>query len=166
MAAVMEPPTRIAPPSVSDDAAVRNSEWAECLVKYSPDDADAQEVWVFRRRDYDEFQRLIGLRLSYNSEAGGPMKFGEDRRQEATKDTTVTCRERSVDPGLSCAECVRVFTGAAYRDKAISVPAHPPQPSVTGCLALSVGASSGIRAKGYPVPLRETAFCNTVNVRF
>ena len=50
---------RIAPPSVSDDAAVKNSEWAECLVKYSPEDADAQEVWVFRKRDYNEFQRLI-----------------------------------------------------------------------------------------------------------
>lgn len=179
-------------------------DWAECVVAFSDEKAstDASEVWVFRKRDYGEFQRLIGLRLSYRRPTaaagnagepeGAPMRFGEARRAEAMASTRVTCRDRSVDPEIRCAECVRVFTGGAYRDKAISVPAFPSQPTILGCLALSLGESApGAAEQDTPkrveawhqdgeegarsavaapplveLPLRQTAFCNSVNARF
>eukprot|EP00929_Paragymnodinium_shiwhaense_P089097 TRINITY_DN49337_c0_g1_i2.p2 TRINITY_DN49337_c0_g1~~TRINITY_DN49337_c0_g1_i2.p2 ORF type:complete len:174 (+),score=41.70 TRINITY_DN49337_c0_g1_i2:141-662(+) len=169
MRVVMDPPTRSAPPQVSDDVAVEHSEWAECLVQYAdaPKGQDAQEVWVFRKQDYEEFQRLIGLRLTYRSdEVEGQMRFGAQRREEAMKGTKVTCRERSVDSELVCSECSRVFTGGAYHDKAIAVPAYPPQAAVIDCLALSTGITEEAKKDDPSNPLRQTAFCNTVNVRF
>eukprot|EP00931_Biecheleriopsis_adriatica_P118908 TRINITY_DN94213_c0_g1_i1.p1 TRINITY_DN94213_c0_g1~~TRINITY_DN94213_c0_g1_i1.p1 ORF type:complete len:233 (-),score=41.87 TRINITY_DN94213_c0_g1_i1:221-919(-) len=167
--AVLEPPTSVAPPEVSDDVATSKDEWAECLVQFAdtPKAADAQEVWVFRKGDFEEFQRLIGLRLTYRSdEIEGPLRFGAARREQAEAGTKVSCRDRSVDPELVCAECIRVFTGGAYKDKAISVPAFPDQPTVMGCLALSVGNSTDVVDDDPSNPLRQTAFCNTVNARF
>mmetsp|Transcript_102026 Transcript_102026/g.288064 ORF Transcript_102026/g.288064 Transcript_102026/m.288064 type:complete len:272 (-) Transcript_102026:101-916(-) len=168
--AVAEPPTRIAPPVVADGNDVSRAEWAECLVQYThkPSSSDAQEVWVFRKTDFEEFQRLIGLRLRYcPAELEGPSRFGAARRAQAEAETNVICRDRTVDPELMCAECVRVFTGGAYNDKAISVPAFPSQPSVLGCLALSGGSEAEQVVNDDPLnPLRQTAFCNTVNARF
>lgn len=167
MLALREPPTSVAPPAIRDDVDTSRADWAECLVQYAKTSADAQEVWVFQKRDYDDFQRLIGLRLSYSSaQVTGPARFGADRREAAIATTKVTCRERSVDPELVCAECIRVFTGGAYRDNGISVPAYPGQPAVLGCLALSVGNATEAVPEDPASPLRQTAFCNTVNVRF
>ncbi|CAE8671574.1 unnamed protein product [Polarella glacialis] len=161
--------------------------WAECLLQFADaaSPADASEVWVFRKKDYQEFQRLIGLRLSYRRPSRdtepGPQKFGEARREEAMAGTTVTCRERNVDPSLVCAECIKVFTGGAYRDAGIAVPAFPPAPDVMQCLALSVGevfkangedpndsksVIEGPRVGHGQSPLRQAAFCNYVNARF
>eukprot|EP00933_Yihiella_yeosuensis_P073111 TRINITY_DN81690_c0_g1_i1.p1 TRINITY_DN81690_c0_g1~~TRINITY_DN81690_c0_g1_i1.p1 ORF type:complete len:268 (-),score=52.58 TRINITY_DN81690_c0_g1_i1:122-925(-) len=177
---VAEPPTRFRPPDVEESVQAETSEWAECLVRFSDaaTAADAQEVWVFRKRDYDEFQRLIGLRLSYrrpnpskSPQDEAPIRFGEARREEAMESTKVTCRERKIDPDLVCSECVRVFTGGVYRDAGISVPAHPPAPAVLDCLALSVGetktdADSSTNPQNQQWPLKQTAFCNYVNARF
>lgn len=166
MRAAMDPPTRIAPPAVTDDVATSRHEWAECIVQYSDASADAQEVWVFKKRDYSEFQRLIGLRLSYQSSGEGANRFGAERREQAMEGTKVTCRDRSIDSELICAECIRVFTGGAYQDKAISVPAFPSQPNVLGCLALSVRTDTGAVPTDPTCPLMQTSFCNTVNARF
>jgi len=172
MAMSTEPPTVVAPPEVSNGPATSEAEWAECLVQYADaaSPADAQEVWVFRKRDYSEFQRLIGLRLSYrrprDQQENIPVKYGQARREEAMAGTKVTCRDRSVDPDLVCAECVRVFTGGAYEDRGISVPAYPPQRDVMNCLALSVGEDNEVAVGKDEAPLRQTAFCNYVNVRF
>ncbi|CAE8582511.1 unnamed protein product, partial [Polarella glacialis] len=184
---VAEPPTRSRPPDVEAEARTENSEWAECLLQFADaaSPADASEVWVFRKKDYQEFQRLIGLRLSYRRPSRdtepGPQKFGEARREEAMAGTTVTCRERNVDPSLVCAECIKVFTGGAYRDAGIAVPAFPPAPDVMQCLALSVGevfkangedpndsksVIEGPRVGHGQSPLRQAAFCNYVNARF
>lgn len=191
----MDPPTLNKPPEVLDSVDAARDDWAECVVSFSDDKSatDASEVWVFRKRDYGEFQRLIGLRLSYRPQASGAgaspqgaARFGTARRAEAMEGTKVTCRDRSVDPEIKCGECVRVFTGGAYKDKAISVPAFPAQPAVLDCLALSVGEASAeadlaaeqVRededkpAAPVPppqlldLPLRQTAFCNSVNARF
>mmetsp|Transcript_162194 Transcript_162194/g.520163 ORF Transcript_162194/g.520163 Transcript_162194/m.520163 type:complete len:285 (+) Transcript_162194:89-943(+) len=177
----MDPPTRLRPPDVDDEVDTGKDEWAECIVSFSDAKraSDASEVWVFRKKDYEEFQRLIGLRLSYRPAAPGgasaeqsaASRFGAARRAEAMAGTQVTCRDRSMDPEIQCAQCVRVFTGGAYKDKAISVPAFPAQPLVLGCLALSLGEEGGIGAPEGAMsaadwPLRQTAFCNSVNARF
>lgn len=175
-----DPPTREAPPEVGNKAGTREAPWAECLVRYAAPPlpsgaagADAQEVWVFRRHDFEEFQRLIGLRLSYRppssgeAEELGPMRFGSARRDEAMASTKVSCRDRDIDSELVCQECTRVFTGGAYEDKAISVPAHPPKPNVLDCLALSTGEEDAPdKQETEGSPLKQTAFCNYVNVRF
>jgi len=165
-AAVCEPPTITAPPEVGTDAETSRGEWAECLIQYADTSADAQEVWVFRTGDFEDFQRLIGLRLSYKPKEVGGQRFGADRRAAAEASTKVLCRERSIDPQLVCAECIRVFTGGAYKDKAIAVPAYPSQPFVLGCLGLSVGNQTEAVPEDPACPLRQTAFCNTVNARF
>ncbi|CAE7248003.1 Smyd3, partial [Symbiodinium necroappetens] len=173
--AVMEPPTRMRPPDVEDAVRSKAKDWAECLVQFGDSAYDAQEVWVFRRGDYEEFQRLIGLRLSYrkpsapgDAEDAGPARFGTARREEAMQNTKVLCRERNIDSSLICSQCVKVFTGGAYEEAGIAVPAHPPVPDVLGCLALSVGdvdgtgnetSTQGGIARNRS-PLKQTSFCN------
>mmetsp|Transcript_19775 Transcript_19775/g.46128 ORF Transcript_19775/g.46128 Transcript_19775/m.46128 type:complete len:257 (+) Transcript_19775:23-793(+) len=179
--AVMEPPTRMRPPDVDIAVVPKAKDWAECLVQFGDDSHDAQEVWVFRRNDYEEFQRLIGLRLSYRkpsspgTQDAGPARFGAARRAEAMQGTKVLCRERSIDASLVCSQCVKVFTGGAYEEAGIAVPAHPEVPDVLDCLALSVGDVEGTRGNESTVqgamarhrsPLKQTAFCNYVNARF
>eukprot|EP00434_Breviolum_minutum_P003108 symbB.v1.2.002735.t1/scaffold146.1/size298692/16 len=82
--------------------------------------------------------------------------------------TKVLCRERGIDPSLVCSQCVKVFTGGAYEDAGIAVPAHPEMPDVVQCLSLSVGEVEGTGAnatQGQAIarnrsPLKQTAFCN------
>jgi len=179
--ATAEPPTIVAPPAIADIVETSREEWAECIVRYSSaPTADATEVWVFRKQDYEEFQRLVGLRLSYRkpgpeSHHGQadtrPAQFGEARRDEAMAAVQVTCRDRSVDAELVCAECIRVFSGGVYKDAGIAVPAYPGQPNVVGCLALSMGRAGNETAAldidGTAVnPLVQTAFCKYVHAQF
>jgi len=174
---VQDPPTRIRPPDIEDAVRSKAADWAECMVQFGDGSYDAEEVWVFRRKDFDEFQRLIGLRLSYRKPGHGeegPAQFGEARREEAMQGTKVLCRERGIDPSLVCSQCVKVFTGGAYEDAGIAVPAHPEMPDVVQCLSLSVGEVEGTGAnatQGQAIarnrsPLKQTAFCNYVNARF
>ncbi|CAJ1386748.1 unnamed protein product, partial [Effrenium voratum] len=169
--AVMDPPTRMRPPDVDVDVRSKASEWAECNVQFADRSADAEEVWVFRRKDFEEFQRLIGLRLSYRKPGhaqDGPAQYGEARREEAMAGTKVLCRERTIDASLLCSQCIKVFTGGAYKDAGIAVPAHPEAPEVMQCLAHSVGeVETGANATApspqaamQGAPLKQTAFCN------
>lgn len=174
---VQEPPTRMRPPDVEDAVRSKAADWAECMVQFGDGSYDAEEVWVFRRKDFEEFQRLIGLRLSYRKPGQGqegPARYGEARREEAMQGTKVICRERGFDPDLQCWQCVKVFTGGVYQDAGIAVPAHPEMQDVVQCLSLSVGEVEGTGANATPgqavarnrSPLKQTAFCNYVNARF
>lgn len=174
---VQEPPTRMRPPDVEDAVRSKAADWAECMVQFGDGSYDAEEVWVFRRKDFEEFQRLIGLRLSYRKPGHsqeGPARYGEARREEAMQGTKVICRERDFDPVLQCWQCVKVFTGGVYQDAGIAVPAHPEMQDVVQCLSLSVGEVEGTGANATPgqavarnrSPLKQTAFCNYVNARF
>eukprot|EP00439_Symbiodinium_sp_Y106_P045344 s915_g5.t1 len=167
--AVMEPPTRMRPPDVEDAVRSKAKDWAECLVQFGDRAYDAQEVWVFRRGDYEELQgcgdRYTILQMTIDA---GPARFGTARREEAMQNTKVLCRERNIDSSLICSQCVKVFTGGAYEEAGIAVPAHPPVPDVLGCLALSVGdvdgtgnetSSQGGIARNRS-PLKQTSFCN------
>eukprot|EP00403_Amphidinium_massartii_P013113 CAMPEP_0178410128 /NCGR_PEP_ID=MMETSP0689_2-20121128/20819_1 /TAXON_ID=160604 /ORGANISM="Amphidinium massartii, Strain CS-259" /LENGTH=244 /DNA_ID=CAMNT_0020031293 /DNA_START=79 /DNA_END=811 /DNA_ORIENTATION=+ len=182
MRAIMDPPTRQAPPADVTARDISQEEWAECIVQYSSaPTADSSEVWVFRKKDYEEFQRLVGLRLSYRKPSGDdahhgqaddrPSQFGDARREEAMAGVKVTCRDRNVDAELTCAECIRVFSGGVYKDAGIAVPAYPRQPNVVGCLELSSGAAgndtAALELGGSAVnPLLQTAFCKYVHAKF
>lgn len=178
---LQEPPTRMRPPDVEDAVRAKAADWVECMVQFGDGSYDAEEVWVFRRQDFEEFQRLINLRLSYRKPGHGqegPARFGEARRQEAMEGTKVLCRERGIDPSLICSQCVKVFTGGAYEDSGIAVPAVPSMSDVVQCLSLSVGEVEGTGANATAAtgpgqvvarnrsPLKQTAFCNYVNARF
>lgn len=158
--AVAPPPTRTAPPEVGSDVGFGVGKWSECLVEYA--DGQAAEVWVFRQKDRGEFERLMHLRINRGYPPGDrPVDF-------AANGVTMGCRDRSVDPTIVCAECVRVLTGGAYGNGGISVPAYPPKPDVLDCLDLSgiTAVEQGRREDGSPLitKLTETAFCNSVNV--
>ncbi|CAJ1450859.1 unnamed protein product [Effrenium voratum] len=47
------------------------------------------------------------------------------------------CRDRTIDVSMNCVDCVRLLQGGFYGHMGVAVPAHPPQSSVNGCLALS-----------------------------
>ncbi|CAJ1372116.1 unnamed protein product [Effrenium voratum] len=107
--------------------------------------------------DYGDFEDFLKLRGFQNE------------GQEAS----LTCRERTTDPEIRCSECVRLLKGGFYGHLGVSVPAYPPQGEAMGCLGLS-------KVIDMPAPAteeddsgdwdgaegRQTAFCNSVNVRF
>jgi len=159
------PPTQMAPPEVGTELGAAGR-WAECVLEYE-DRGQAAEVWVFRLRDRAEFERLLHLRVN-----GGYPPGGEANERPVDFDAagvSVSCRERTVDASLLCAECVRVLTGGAYGNGGISVPAYPPKSNVLDCLDLSraIATEQGTREDGSPMitKLTETAFCNSVRVR-
>jgi len=164
--AVAGPPTVPAPPSVDNDMRVgRQNMWEECLIEYSS--GQAAEVWVFRKVDRGEFDRLLHLRINRGYPPGGDVC--ENIPDFNAAGVFIQCRERSVDPTLVCADCIRVLTGGAYGNGGISVPAYPRKEHILDCLDLSrkVAIEQGTREDGSPIitKLTETAFCNSVNVR-
>ncbi|CAJ1430812.1 unnamed protein product [Effrenium voratum] len=154
--AVAEPPPRLRFPETSVEQELRK-EWTECLIR-NPDATNLRmETWVFRTQDYGDFEDFLKLRGFQNE------------GQEAS----LTCRERTTDPEIRCSECVRLLKGGFYGHLGVSVPAYPPQGEAMGCLGLS-------KVIDMPAPAteeddsgdwdgaegRQTAFCNSVNVRF
>lgn len=153
----MEPPTITRPPDVELDVKTKAAEWTECLINDPRAGSVRVETWVLRTTDYGAFERLLKLR--------GFTMVGQL--------ATLTCRERSVDAEVRCAECVRLLSGGFYGNLGVSVPAYPPQSDGVGCLALS-------KLIEMPPPKgeeddsgdwdgsqgRQTAFCNSVNARF
>ena len=161
--AIAEPPARTRPPDVAAESAVKRSEWTECLIK-NPEAGTGEgnpailrlETWVFRTTDYGDFEHFLKIR--------GFQNVGQQ--------ASLSCRERQIDPEIRCSECVRLLRGGFYGHLGVSVPAYPPQSDAFGCLALS-------RLIDMPAPAtteddsgdwdgdegRQTAFCNSVNVR-
>ena len=156
--AVAEPPVRTRPPDVEIDTDVDRSEWTECFIK-NPEEGQGQlrlETWLFRTADYGDFEHFLKIRGFQNE------------GQQAS----LSCRERQIDPEMRCSECIRLLRGGYYGHLGVSVPAYPPQPEALGCLALS-------KLIDMPAPStteddsgdwdgdegRQTAFCNSVNVR-
>mmetsp|Transcript_62349 Transcript_62349/g.115725 ORF Transcript_62349/g.115725 Transcript_62349/m.115725 type:complete len:257 (-) Transcript_62349:147-917(-) len=160
------PGTQSAPPdSDAPRQQSRGKAWTECLLEHQ--DGQAAEVWVFRQRHNAEFQRLLHLRLTRGYPPGGGDAC--DRPVNFTQyNVEVGCRDRSIDPDLLCAQCVRVLTGGAYGNGGISVPTYPPKKSILECLESSRVSEvvQGQREDGSPLITRlsETAFCNSVNV--
>ncbi|CAJ1419889.1 unnamed protein product [Effrenium voratum] len=122
--AVMSPPPRTAPPETSEKQASKSGEWLECLIQHEHK-ADTQkkhaEVWVLRRRHFNFFRRLLMLRGFHAFSSTSELK----------------CRDRTIDVSMNCVDCVRLLQGGFYGHMGVAVPAHPPQSSVNGCLALS-----------------------------
>jgi len=154
-----------APPAV-DEALVtpeREKEWSECLIEYGVASADqdlpqASEVWVFRKKDYSEFERLLHIRTRGEVRDGSPtvprretnpyrpvraatesLRWRGDEviHVPGLEGLSVYCHDRDVDAELVCAECVHVLTGGAYENSGVAVPAYPPRPAILNCLALS-----------------------------
>eukprot|EP00403_Amphidinium_massartii_P036853 CAMPEP_0178439990 /NCGR_PEP_ID=MMETSP0689_2-20121128/36495_1 /TAXON_ID=160604 /ORGANISM="Amphidinium massartii, Strain CS-259" /LENGTH=193 /DNA_ID=CAMNT_0020062645 /DNA_START=41 /DNA_END=619 /DNA_ORIENTATION=- len=119
--AIMAPPPQTRPPSVDTEVSTKRSEWSECLINDPMEKSLRVETWVFRTTDYEDFERLLKLR-----------GFQLEGQQ-----ATLTCRERTVDPEVTCSECVRLLRGGYYGALGVSVPAFPPQREAVGCLQLS-----------------------------
>eukprot|EP00933_Yihiella_yeosuensis_P060033 TRINITY_DN6199_c0_g1_i1.p1 TRINITY_DN6199_c0_g1~~TRINITY_DN6199_c0_g1_i1.p1 ORF type:complete len:248 (-),score=37.03 TRINITY_DN6199_c0_g1_i1:62-805(-) len=158
----------VAPPD-SDTASDSKSkkDWVECLLEYEGRQGrDAAEMWVFRKRDRGEFERLLHLRINGGYPPGGESL---ERPVDFVKaGVTVSCKDRTVDDSIVCAECMRVLTGGAYGNGGISVAAYPPKAAILDCLDLSgiVAVEQGKREDGSALitKLTETAFCNSLNV--
>ena len=159
--AVADPPVRTRPPDTSLESSTRRAGWTECLIK-NPVQVAGQaalrvETWVLRTEDFGDFQRQLRLRGFEN----------------ANETSSLSCRERQIDPEIRCSECLRLLCGGHYGHLGVCVPAYPPQRDAVGCLALS-------KAIDMPAPAteeddsgdwdgdqgRQSAFCNSVNVRF
>jgi len=112
---------------------------------------------VFRTENYGEFERLLKLRGFRNEGSVGEL----------------TCRERSIDAEIRCAECVRLLRGGYYGSLGVAVPAYPPQSEAVGCLNLTKlidmepptteqdDSGDWCGDQG-----RQTGMCNSVNARF
>ncbi|CAE6971419.1 Smyd3 [Symbiodinium sp. CCMP2592] len=158
---VADPPVRTRPPATLSEVSNPKADWTECLIKNPVVTADQNalriETWVFRTADFGDFQRHLKIRGFEN----------------AGETASLSCRERQVDPEVRCSECVRLLRGGYYGHLGVCVPAYPPRQDAIGCLALS-------RTIDMPAPAteeddsgdwdgdqgRQTAFCNSVNVRF
>jgi len=154
-----------APPAVDEAMVVpeREKEWSECLIEYGVASADqnlpqTSEVWVFRKKDYSEFERLLHLRTRGEVRDGAPavprretnpfrpvhaatqsLRWRGDEiiHVPGLEGLSVYCHDRDVDAELVCTECVHVLTGGAYENSGVAVPAYPPRPAILNCLALS-----------------------------
>eukprot|EP00435_Cladocopium_sp_Y103_P034345 s1039_g8.t2 len=161
--AVMEPPTREAPPSTNPDQKEKTSSWAECLIEEcSKEGCRRMENWVFRKEHADDYQAFLNIR---NVKPQGFLPYHGSN----DFNTTVMCRERKVDVSLSCAECVRLIIGGPYGARGVAVGAYPPEQSVIPCLELSkflprTKPKSHERWDGNQEIPRQTAFCNVLNV--
>eukprot|EP00435_Cladocopium_sp_Y103_P032624 s2351_g8.t1 len=159
--AIAEPPVRTRPPDVALNTDVGKSEWTECLIKNPEATGNGEanlrlETWIFRSQDYGDFGHFLKIRGFQNE------------GQQAS----LNCRDRQIDAEIKCSECVRLLRGGYYGHLGVSVPAYPPQNEALGCLALS-------KLIDMPAPStteddsgdwdgdegRQTAFCNSVNVR-
>ncbi|CAJ1352002.1 unnamed protein product, partial [Effrenium voratum] len=155
--AVMSPPPRTAPPETSEKQASKSGEWLECLIQHEHK-ADTQkkhaEVWVLRRRHFNFFRRLLMLRGFHAFSSTSELK----------------CRDRTIDVSMNCVDCVRLLQGGFYGHMGVAVPAHPPQSSVNGCLALS----QALNVSAHPADdqtsgswdsarTSQYAFCNTMS---
>lgn len=141
--AVMEPPTREAPPTTAGDQKEKTSSWAECIIEECG-------------------QAFLNIR---NVKPQGFLPYHGSN----SFNTTVMCRERMVDVSLSCAECVRLIIGGPYGARGVAVGAYPPEQSVLPCLELSkflprTKPKSHERWDGNQETPRQTAFCNVLNI--
>ena len=163
MLAVMEPPTRNAPPETAEDTQQDASAWAECIIEECDTEGCRRlENWVFRKEHATDYQAFLNVR---NVKPQGFLPY----HGQAQYNTTVLCKERSVDVSLSCAECVRLIVGGPYGARGVAVAAFPSQDSVLPCLELSkplpiTKPQSGERWDGNQEKPRQTAFCNVLNL--
>jgi len=161
--AVMEPPTREAPPDEDQRLDFGGqSPWAECLVEECNDESCVRvESWIFRKEHTDDYQAFMNVRNVK------PQGFLPSSSAGNLK-TSVTCRDREIDATLTCVECVRLILGGPYGARGVAVAAYPPQPDVVPCLGMSkllpvTKPSSHERWDGNQEIPRQTAFCNSIN---
>ena len=163
MLAVMEPPTRSAPPEIAEPQREDSSAWAECIIEECDDEGCRRmENWVFRKEHATDYMAFLKVR---NVEPQGFLPY----HGQSVYNTTVLCKERSVDLSLSCAECVRLIVGGPYGARGVAVAAFPAEDSVLPCLKLSknlpiVKPKSGERWDGNQEKPRQTAFCNVLSL--
>lgn len=168
--AIMEPPTRHAPPDTTSKTQGKRHEWVECAVEECHnEECRHYENWVFRGEHIKDYQAFLGVR---NVEPAGFLpgrhEYGAAKRKGLS--TQVTCRKRSIDASLRCADCIRLVLGGPYGARGVAVGAFPPQDGVMGCLGLSAMLPENDPRPGekwdtnQEIP-RQTAFCNTVNLK-
>jgi len=162
--AVMEPPTREAPPTTAGDQKEKTSSWAECIIEECGQESGCRrmENWVFRKEHAEDYEAFLNIR---NVKPQGFLPYHGSN----SFNTTVMCRERMVDVSLSCAECVRLIIGGPYGARGVAVGAYPPEQSVLPCLELSkflprTKPKSHERWDGNQETPRQTAFCNVLNI--
>ena len=161
--AVLEPPTRNAPPEIAEPTQEDASAWAECIIEECDSEGCRRmENWVFRREHATDYEAFLNVR---NVKPQGFLPY----HGQATFNTTVYCKERAVDVGLSCAECVRLIIGGPYGARGVAVAAFPAQDSVLPCLELSkflplAKPQAGERWDGNQERPRQTAFCNVLSL--
>lgn len=162
--AVMEPPTREAPPTTAGDQKEKTSSWAECIIEECGQESGCRrmENWVFRKEHAEDYEAFLNIR---NVKPQGFLPYHGSN----SFNTTVMCRERMVDVSLSCAECVRLIIGGPYGARGVAVGAYPPEQSVLPCLELSkflprTKPKSHERWDGNQEIPRQTAFCNVMNI--
>ena len=155
-----DPPVRTRPPDTVSEVSTQNAEWTECLIKNPVSNAGQNalrvETWIFRTTDFGDFRRHLRIR--------GFENIGET--------SSLSCRERQIDPDVRCSECLRLLCGGYYGHLGVCVPSYPPQRDAVGCLAQS-------KQIDMPAPTteeddsgdwdgdqgRQSAFCNSLNVR-
>lgn len=183
MNSIMEPPTKHAPPDSGKVASKSDSPWAECIVEECDEEMCTNlETWVLKRENLEYFYKFLQLRgfvpAAPPEHLKDPEKSAAYRQIQMISDagTIATCRQRRMDTDLVCTECARIITGGPYGARGITLAAHPPQPEVTDCLALSHdlpetpnslwGSQPDSTGNWDASPPREIAFCNTVRAVF
>ncbi|CAJ1348763.1 unnamed protein product [Effrenium voratum] len=160
--AVMDPPTRMAPPS-SAEVLGQSSSWAECILEECNEEGcKRMENWVFRKEHAEDYQAFLNIR---NVKPQGFLPYHGSN----SFNTSVMCRERAIDVSLTCAECVRLIIGGPYGARGVAVGAYPPEAQVLPCLGLSkrlpkTKAKEHERWDGNQEVPRQTAFCNVVSL--
>ena len=163
MLAVLEPPTRNAPPEIVEPTQDDASAWAECIIEECDSEGCRRmENWVFRKEHATDYQAFLNVR---NVKPQGFLPY----HGQTNFNTTVFCKERGVDVSLSCAECVRLIIGGPYGARGVAVAAFPAQDSVLPCLELSqflpiTKPKTGERWDGNQEIPRQTAFCNVLSL--
>jgi len=166
---VREPPVANAPPEVRAQARSSQQQWVECAIEECEgEECRRYENWVFRKEHVQDYESFLGVRnLKPAGVLPGRHEYGVGKNAFRT---TVTCRERTVDLSLSCAECIRLVKGGPYGARGVAVGAFPQQPQVLGCLSLSAPLPenrplAGEKWDGNQEKPRQTAFCNTMSFK-
>mmetsp|Transcript_141347 Transcript_141347/g.368018 ORF Transcript_141347/g.368018 Transcript_141347/m.368018 type:complete len:251 (-) Transcript_141347:322-1074(-) len=161
--------TREAPPETGTATSGGQMPWVECVIEECDEkegECRRMESWVFRKEHVNDYGSFMDIRnFKPSGFLPGRMDYGQTNLR-----ASVSCKERSMDTSLRCAECIRLIKGGPYGARGVAVGAYPQQGEVVPCLKLSKSLPKyepqpGEKIHSNAEDPRQTAFCNTISAK-